>query len=204
MKSSSSAKISGFHLIEVMIVTVIVGILAGIAVPSMLSQKRELKGSVKGIQTLVKTVNLSARANSGNPYRINVANTGKTFASGQQEQYLKVEFLPNGSCTNSVLNEVNSPWRHDVKKDFVLPESIKVQSFPAPASASAPDSKGICFNGRGETSSITNGLMVTDVQQQNNAVVANINVSKVGDVSRQAYDKNYNLIPGGTMDQDLN
>jgi prepilin-type N-terminal cleavage/methylation domain-containing protein len=193
MKISSSAKNSGFQLVEVLVVTVVIGILAGIAVPSMLSQKRTFKNSVNSIETLLKTVNLSARSNSGNPYRITVVSQ---VVSGQTQQTLAVDLSQNGSCDPAGPAQ---NWQRDVKKEYTLPPEIQVVTTGPNAFPSTSVSNGICFNGRGETFGGSRSLMLIDTQKINPATSAILTVSVVGDVSRQTFDQNNSPIAGGKL-----
>jgi type II secretory pathway pseudopilin PulG len=193
MKISSSAKNSGFQLIEILFVTVVIGILAGISVPSMLSQKKTFKNSVNSIETLLKTVNLSARANSGNPYRITVVSQ---VVNGQTQQTLAVDLSQNGSCDPSAPAQ---NWQRDVKKEYTLPPEVQVVTTGPNAFPSTSVSNGICFNGRGETFGGSRSLTLVDTQQFNNAASAILTVSVVGDVSRQTFDKNNAPIAGGKL-----
>jgi prepilin-type N-terminal cleavage/methylation domain-containing protein len=190
MKNATSNN-SGFTLLEILMVLVIAGILVSIAAPSFLSQKKDLKQAVTSVETLLKTVNLTARANSGNPYRVSVA-TINVVPNRPPTTFLKVEYLQNGTCADVNSNAQNQGWQEDIKKRVELPDSVTISNFPAIA---APNN-GLCFNGRGE---LFRGGQTFDVnvaadQQFNNAVSAVINISTVGDVSHVAKNR-----AGGTI-----
>lgn len=195
MKSSNPSN-SGFSLVEILVILVITGILAGIAAPSLLSQQRVFKRSVGSIETLLKTTNLSARANSGNPYRITVQ---QTMLGTKPVQTMKVEILQNGDCNPTTPLPANQNWRHDVRKDFVLPEGIQITTtgpngFPATAT-----SNGICFNGRGEVFGGQKSFDIVDTQNRSEAVRARLTLSMVGDIARRTWRRNGTEISQGEL-----
>jgi prepilin-type N-terminal cleavage/methylation domain-containing protein len=192
MKNATSNN-SGFTLLEILTVLVITGILISIAAPSFISQKRELRQAVISIETLLRTVNLTARANSGNPYRVSVASDNITYPNRPPTTFLKVEYLQNGTCADVNGNAQNQGWQEDVRKRVELPDSITISNFPAIASPN----NGLCFNGRGEVFRGGQNFTVNVAtnQQFNNAVSAVINVSTVGDVSHVAKNRAGGTIP---------
>jgi type II secretory pathway pseudopilin PulG len=195
MKSSNHSS-SGFTLVEVLAILVITGILAGIAAPSLLSQQKVFKRAVGSIETLLKTTSLSARANSGNPYRITVQ---RRVVGNKSEQLLKVEVFQDGLCDPTKTLPNDPKWRHDVRKDYVLPEGVQItvngaNGFPATAT-----SNGICFNGRGEVFGGQKAFEVVDIQNRSEAVRARLTVSVVGDITRKTWRGNGTEISQGAI-----
>jgi prepilin-type N-terminal cleavage/methylation domain-containing protein len=187
----------GFSLVEMIAIVAIVGILAGIAAPSLLSQKKEFRNSVSAIESMLKTVNLSARANSGNPYRISLATKRVNNAT---QQYLKVDILQNGTCNPAEWVDLTRAVRHDVRRDFMLPEGVEVLNggaFGFPAVNAPNNQNAICFNGRGETFGGSRVFEIVDREAQGEAVRARITLSFVGDVARKTYRRDGSEIPNG-------
>lgn len=175
----------GFTLIEMLVVLLIAGILATIAVPSLISQKKSMRSAVSQTESMLKTVNMVARANAGNPYRIR-----SVYDAGSDRYQLRVESRRNGTCTS--VSTPTNPWVGDNNKFVDLPAgitiadedgsaipSVKVASFAA---------NTICFNSRGESNGGEKKFSLVDMQGQSKVYRAKMAVSEVGDVSVTKYD----------------
>jgi prepilin-type N-terminal cleavage/methylation domain-containing protein len=177
----------GFTLVEMLTVVGITGILAAIAVPSLISQQKPMKLAVSQVNTMLKTVNLVARANSGNPYRIR-----PVFVSGQY--HFRVETRRNGTCENSL----TAPgWLGDNNKFVYLPAGIAIRNSDDSAnfdSLSATDKEAmtICFDGRGTESNGGRTFNLRDNYQSSSTYRSEIKVSAVGDVSYKNFNINNN------------
>jgi prepilin-type N-terminal cleavage/methylation domain-containing protein len=178
----------GFTLVETLVVLFITGILAAIAVPSLISQKKPMKSAVIQVEGMLKTVNLVARANSGNPYRIR-----PVYDAGANQYSFSVETRRNGTCASI------DKWISDNNKYVYLPAGIVVRNAANTANLTAAadiTAMTTCFNGRGETldATLPNGVSVSrtlillDTQNESRVRRAEIAVSAVGDVSHQTFN----------------
>jgi prepilin-type N-terminal cleavage/methylation domain-containing protein len=181
----------GFTLVEMMVVLAITGILAAIAVPSLISQKKPMKLAVIEVEGMLKTVHLVARANSGNPYRIR-----PVYDAVANQYSFWVETRRNGTCAST------TGWVGDNNKYVYLPAGIVVRNATNTANLTAAadiTAMTACFNGRGELLDTTGvsanrTLILLDTQQESRVRRAEIAVSAVGDVSRQTFSSD----SGGT------
>jgi prepilin-type N-terminal cleavage/methylation domain-containing protein len=175
----------GFTLVEVLTVVAITGILAAISLPSLLSQNKPMKYAVSQVNTMLKTVNLVARANSGNPYRIR-----PTYVSGQYQ--FRVETRINGTCENS---STAANWVGDNNKFVYLPVGITIRNANNSAnfdslSSTAKDAMTICFDGRGTESNGGRTFNLVDTKNTSSIHRSQFQVTSVGDVSYSSFDIN--------------
>jgi prepilin-type N-terminal cleavage/methylation domain-containing protein len=185
---------SGFSLIEIMVVLIMLGVLGAIALPSFLAQQQEMRKTVNSTMTLLKTVNLTARANSGNPYRITVASK---VINGETQQQFKVETETSGTCDVNRDVVTDPPiWRHDPSKDFYLPTSMRITGFPTEATTN-----GICFDSRGNVyrgtaNNIPITFQIEDIKKGSITRSAVFNISSVGDITFSTFGEGGQLPAG--------
>jgi prepilin-type N-terminal cleavage/methylation domain-containing protein len=186
----------GFTLIEMIATVLIAGILAAITLPSLVKQ-RTLANAVQQVESGLTIVNLKARANSGNPYRMTLQ-----VDSSTNEQYLKVEYALNTRCSAAA----TATWVTDPNQSIYIPNTVRIPNAATPAPVSPNivtfPAQGLCFDSRGNVSSINGSpriFSMIDSKPSLKAVQANISLTAIGDVSRKTYDSKGNEISGGQV-----
>jgi prepilin-type N-terminal cleavage/methylation domain-containing protein len=178
----------GFTLIEMLVVLLIAGILAAIAAPSLISQKKSMRSAISQTESMLKTVNMVARANAGNPYRIR-----SVYDAGADRYQLRVESRRSGTCSST------DRWIGDNNKFVDLPAGITIAdedgtAIPSVKTASLA-ANTICFNSLGESDGGEKKFSIVDMQGQSKVYRAKIQVTSVGDVLLTKFDNNGILLP---------
>jgi prepilin-type N-terminal cleavage/methylation domain-containing protein len=198
----------GFTLIEMVVILGIVGIIAGLAVPSLLTLNRPLRDGVsafKGHLGLIRSKAIS----SNQAYRIkplyltraeyhndktNPQNIPRNFA---------VEYAAN--CSITTRGGTNG-WKVAPQFDLDLPENVgitdnSITNLPSYTSVSNDLDWSICFDNRGLASlykagaiSLQMPFIIKDFQGNHRAKIALFDISQVGGVDIYTYDSSNNLI----------
>jgi prepilin-type N-terminal cleavage/methylation domain-containing protein len=187
----------GFTLIEMMVVVGIVGILAGIAAPSLLSLNKPLRDGVSQFQSQLSLIRTKA-ISSNRAYRIKpkFTNIG-SYSDGIARNFI-VEHALN--CRVTTIGGTNG-WQAASQLDLDLPPQVGLNlSTPTvtlPSGAAAIDNTlnwKICFDNRGIAGTEVAGatppsIALKDFQDNNIAKIAVFATSPVGGTDIYTYNK---------------
>ncbi len=192
----------GFTLIEMMVVVGIVGILAGIAAPSLLSFNKPLRDGVSQFQSQLSLIRTKA-ISSNRAYRIKPKFTTIGSYSDGIARNFAVEHALN--CRVTTLG--GNGWQAASQFDLNLPPQVGLDLTPtvtppsgAAAIATDPLDWQICFDNRGIAGTQTAGgtipsIAIKDFQGTGKAKVAVFATSPVGGTDLHLYDVNDNILP---------
>jgi prepilin-type N-terminal cleavage/methylation domain-containing protein len=198
----------GYTLVEILVVLIIAGIMAGITVPSLLSLNKPLRDGSLQFKSQLSLIRSKA-ISSNKAYRLKpkyptaAEYTGQTYQ--QTPHNFVVEYAAN--CRVTAVGGTNG-WAAASQLDLDLPEAIGVATNspdPIPASLLPVVRVGgttpltslsweICFDNRG-ISDQTALVTLKDFQGNNKAKYALVNVIGVGSVDIDTKDKDGVAIP---------
>lgn len=186
----------GFTLIEMMVVVGIIGILAGIAAPSLLSLNKPLRDGVSQFQSQLSLIRTKA-ISSNKAYRIRpkylnrIDYTTTDYPAGNPNKFV-VEYAANCRVPNA-------DWAPASQLDLDLPKQVgitDVNSTTLAISGTPPStitvdnslSWNICFDNRGIVGA-TQNIILKDFQDNNRAKLAAFITSTVGGTDVYLYNK---------------
>lgn len=181
----------GFTLIEMIVTVAIIGIIAGFAVPSLISWQKPLRNGVSQFRSHLGLVRSKA-ISSTQAYRIMPMFTSRSeYKDGIPGKFI-VEYAAN--CT------VVTGWQRASQFDLELPEKVGITdvfttTLSTPASITVSNNlnwnsgRGLCFDNRGIVDA-TVRFIIKDFQGFGTAQIALFDISKVGGSEIYLYNKN--------------
>ncbi|AFY96242.1 pilus assembly FimT family protein [Chamaesiphon minutus] len=201
---SPKSNFQGFTLIETIAVLAIAGIIAGFALPSLLSLNKPLRDGSLQFRSQLSLIRSKAIA-SNQAYRLRPKYTTAAEYTGEKYQQTPHNFIVEyaSNCQVTATGGTNG-WQAASQLDLDLPEAIGVADSPLPQVAGSAVAAAdflkwdICFDNRGIAFQ-TVSLTLKDFQANNRATSALISVSGVGGVDVTTQDRNGTLIPLDTQ-----
>jgi prepilin-type N-terminal cleavage/methylation domain-containing protein len=192
----------GFTLIEMMVVVGIVGILAGIAAPSLLSLNKPLRDGVSQFQSQLSLIRTKA-ISSNKAYRIRPKYLTRTeyatteYPTGIPNKFV-VEYAANCRVTTT------GGWVPASQLSLDLPQQVGITdissttlAIPGTPPTIAVDNSlnwNICFDNRG-IAGATQTIILKDFQDNNRAKLAAFVTTTVGGTDVYLYNKSNDAAP---------
>jgi prepilin-type N-terminal cleavage/methylation domain-containing protein len=185
----------GFTLVEMLVVVSIIGIIMGIAVPSLLALNKPLRDGSLQFKSQLNLIRSKA-ISSNQAYRIRPKFETRADYPGGIPRNFVVEYAAN--CDVTATGTINNGWEMASQLDLDLPPQVGITDFPtavtfgAPVSATIPNNDlnwNICFDNRGIVDT-PRQFVIKDFQNTSKAKIAVISVGKLGLVDVYTYAQN--------------
>lgn len=198
----------GFTLIEMIVVLSIVGILGGIAAPSLLSLNKPLREGSSQFQSQLSSIRTKA-ISSNKAYRIRPRfGSFAEYTNGIANRFV-VEYAENCSVAENDPAVPVTPPRWQSASQFDLDLSTQVGINNNTITIATPDEPSvvidptlnwsICFDNRGIISGTPKNVALRDFQSNNRAKVAAFITTRVGVTDIYTYDKDNNRLDDKTF-----
>lgn len=197
---SSHYSYQGYTLIEMIATLVLAGIIAGFAVPSLLSLNKPLRDGAVQFKTQLSLMRSKA-ISSNQAYRIRPKFETRAEYENSIPRNFVVEYAAN--CKVNTLGGTNG-WQAASQFDLDLPPNVGITDVATTNSISNSlnwnsttwgATTGICFDNRGIVDNTGTKIVLKDFRGDNRAKVAIIEIGKVGSVDITTYDSNTSATP---------
>jgi prepilin-type N-terminal cleavage/methylation domain-containing protein len=179
----------GYTLLEILVVVAIVGVVMGIATPSLLSLNKPLRDGTVQFKNQLNLIRSRAIASS-QAYRIRPKYPTKAQFTGQIPNSFIVEYAANcrieayGPTASAILPD---GWARASQLDFDLPSAVGIDGTATVAIQDIPQTPtpdpnlnwSICYDNRGITRQPVT-FTLKDFQGNNRAKTATISVQQIG------------------------
>jgi prepilin-type N-terminal cleavage/methylation domain-containing protein len=182
----------GFTLLEMLAVLIVVGIIAGFAVPSLLSLNKPLRDGTLLFKNQIGLIRSKA-ISSNQSYRLKP----NPDPNPDGTRNFVVEYAANCRVTTTGTNG----WQRASQFDLDLPKNVGITDIATTISdpvaigtVSNSLGDGVCFDNRGIVDTPLR-LILKDFRGDNKAKIALIDIGKLGSVDIYTYNSNTSLTP---------